>query len=136
MPNDVAQNLRAFLLADTTIAGLVSSRVHQNDVPQESDPPYVWYQLAGVEYEGVTDAEPGTPPDTYLYDLEAVAGDVGAAANLGLLIRNLLAFHRGEFGDSTVQAVFVDDHQDDYIPRNDDADAGLHAATMRISVSP
>ncbi len=133
---DVAQNLRAFLLADSQIASLVGANVHQNHVPEDRPTPYVWFRQAGVHYEGTTDAEPGAPPDDYLVDLECVSDDLDEAADLAALVRERLAFYRGPFGDSTVQAVLVEDHEDDYLPRNEDADAGYHAATLRAVVTP
>ncbi len=133
---DVAQNLRAFLLADASIAALVGASVHQNLVPENRPTPFIWYRQAGVAYEPITDAAAGADPDDYLYDLECVSDDLDEAANLAALVRGRLAYYRGDFGDSTVQAIFVDDHEDDYIPRNEDADAGLHAATLRATVTP
>lgn len=133
---DVSENLRAFLLADTAIAALVGARVHQNLVPHQDLFPYLWFQQAGVNYEGTTDAAPGQEPDDYLFDVEAVSEDVDQAANLAGLVRRRLAFYRGAFGAATVQSILVDDHEDDYFPRNANADAGVHAATFRATVSP
>jgi hypothetical protein len=134
--NDVAENLIAFLLADAAIAALVGENVHQNQVPHEAVFPFIWLQQAGVNYEGVTDAAPGTEPDDFLFDLESVSDDVDQAAELSALVRNRLAFWRGAFGDSTVQSILVDDHEDDYLKRNENADQGIHVASLRATVSP
>lgn len=134
--NDVAENLIAFLLDDEDIAELVGTRVGQDKIPQPKATPYIWLQQAGVNYETCTDAEHGEEPVDWLFDIESVSDDVDEAAELAGMVRRRLHAYRGDFGDSTVQAVLVEDHEDDYIPRNEFEDAGLHAATFRAAVSP
>lgn len=133
---DTAENLRTFVLAGASIANVIGSRMAQNSIPEDYDLPYVWFRQAGVTYEGTTDAAAGTAPDEYLYDLECVSDDVDEAADLAELVRTRLAFYRGALGDQTVQAIFVEDHEDDYFPRNADAEQGIHVASLRVSVCP
>lgn len=130
----VSEDVRSFMLADASIAGLVGTRVHKNHVPQDGDTPYVSYFRGGVEYENTTDVSAGGDPFRQFFDIESVSDDVSEADTLADYVRNRFANYRGAFGDGTVQACFVSDHDDDYIPRNVDADSGLHVATIRVEV--
>lgn len=131
---DYAENLRTFVLADVAIAAVVGTRMHQNSVPEDAALPFIWYRQAGVVYEGCTDSAAGDEPDQYDYDVECVSDDVDEAADLAALVRPRLAFHRGTLGAGSTQGILVEDHEDDYFKRNEDADAGIHVASFRVSV--
>lgn len=136
---DIDQNLRAFLLADGTIAGLLGNpaRLHQNTVPQEDAYPYAWYALSDTEdFEDLLDSPAGALPFRVFFDLEAVSSDLDQAIALKKALRARLHNFRGSFGDQTVQAVFARDQGEDYISRNSSGDEGIHAETLRVEIIP
>lgn len=134
---DVAENLIAFLLTDATVnAAVGGNRICQTHVPQEFEPPLIWFQRTGETMNDCLDAAPGDDPHEVMFDLECVAATEGAELSLAEAVKDKLHGFRGAFGSQQVQAVFCEDHQDDYEPRSIDSDSGLFVAAMQIMIAP
>lgn len=138
---DIAENLRSFLLADGTIAGLLGTpaRLHQNTVPQEDVYPYGWFALSdGEDLEEVLNPAVGETPFKYAFDFEAVGDDAAYDLTIALkaAVRARLHNYRGAFGTQNVQCVFARDQGEDYIARNNSGDEGVHAESLRVEIIP
>lgn len=135
MALDTAQNLRAFMLADTTLRGLVTG-IHENQVPQgDTDQAYIWFQQNGKVYDQATDDSAGVSPRSIMFDCECCARGLSASIKIADAVRNLFPY-RGAFGDTTVKGVFVNDQSEDYVPINDMGDNGVNVQSLQIEVCP
>jgi hypothetical protein len=134
--SDFAENLRAFLIADSGVTALVGARVHQNHAPQKYDRPFVWLRLRGTENLDKLDDAVGAEPFRLFYDLECVSPSVAQAASLASTIKSILHNYRGAMGSGSVRGAFVQDHDDDYVPRSVDGDNGLHVAALDVELIP
>jgi len=129
----IEENLRTWLTGYASLAVIVGERVHVNNVPEESDPPYIWLGRAGIGREDAIDDTPGSQPFVQRFDCEIYAADIEQVMDAAELIHAKHA-HRGTFGAGTVQGLFVTDHADDYIPRGAMDDEGLHGAFLQLEI--
>ena len=134
--SDTAKRLKDFLLADTAIAAVVGSHVHQELVPEGSEDNWIWFSRSLTENEICLDAAPGTPPLSETFDVEAISPSLATAQELALLVWNRCNCYRGTFGSGTVKGVFVNSQSDDYVPRGVYADSGLHVSALSVQIFP
>ena len=132
---DVAERLRTFLIAGSSVTAIVASRVHQNMVPESSAIPYIWYRRARTDEPRTLD---GGAPSGYeqFFDIECVSEDLDECQSLAYAVRDRLNNYRGSFADSTVKGIFVEDHSDDYIPRSVSSDDVAHVAALSVQIIP
>lgn len=128
----IGEDLIAFVIADSAIATLVDQRVHQNHMPEQSSYPAVWLMRSGKEKDRDLDGQGGIVRHTF--DVEALSPDMDEAEELGDALENRLAGHKGTFGARTVQGVFVDDADDDYIPRGNAGDDGISVVAQQVTI--
>lgn len=134
---DLPTNLRAFLLDATAITDIVGDTgVYQGMVPQDVALPYVWFRRASRRLEPTLDAEPGDDPDELWFDVEAISDDLDVAQSLADAITDALGNYRGTFGDALIQGAFVDDQDDDYVPRGTVGETELHVAALAVQIFP
>lgn len=109
------------------------ARFHENTVPPGYAGPYVWFQRRTRSDELTFDMQPGQIPFEIFVDLEAIARGPEALA-LAAEIAQQSHGYRGPFGDGTVQAVFCEDHGDDYTPRGLMAEQALQYGALELRV--
>lgn len=128
-----SEDLRSFLLADTAVAALVIDRIEQDKIDQEltTDFPRVWYQRVGRASDKCLDGASG--PKQHRFDLEVIAESAESCESVADAIWSRLDGYRGSFGDGQALGVFVEDQDDDYVPRNA-SDLGLHIASLSVAV--
>lgn len=131
---DIATNLRAFLLADASIAELAGDRIHHNHVPQNKTRPFVYFRRRSTNHIVCLDDANGQTPDDFSFDVEAIANNPDDADALGGYVRNRCHCFRGTFGDATAKGVFVSDVADDYQPMGTGGDAGLTVIPLDVEV--
>jgi hypothetical protein len=131
--SDVPTNLRAVLLADSAVAAIVSTRVHQSVVPESVEAPYVWFTRD--RSDGPRCLDNGVARNTeQQFSIECIAEDLSTSQTLADAVSAALDGKRGTFGDDTVQGVFVDDQTDDYIPRGVSSDDGAFVAALQVRI--
>jgi len=128
-------DLRSYLLDDSDISDAVGAeRMHQNKTPESYDGLYIWYSRGGTDDEDELDDEEGTAPFREFFDVEVIGRDLDAVLDAADELRSH-SKARGTFGDGTVQALFVRDHADDYLPRGIfDDDEGFHVAALQLEI--
>lgn len=132
---DLAENLRAFLLDKATITTFVGADgVHQGLVPQDVTLPYIWFKRSARRYLETTDAAPGADPDEERFDLECISDDLDESQDLSQAVCDALNAYRGTFGDTTISGAFVDDQDDDYVPRGTLGETELHTAALAVQI--
>jgi hypothetical protein len=123
------------MLDDSDISTAVGAeRIHQNKTMEGYDGLYVWFSRSGTgDEDGLNDAE-GEAPFREFLDVEVI----GRVLDDVLDVVDEIRSHnkaRGSFGEGTVQALLVRDHNDDYVPRGVfDDEEGLHIAALQIEV--
>lgn len=132
---DTAQNLRAYLLADTTLRGLVAN-VHELQVPQTGDTQdYIWFSQNGKVYDEATDDAAGVSPRSIMFDCECCSRNLGQSIKIADAVRGLFPY-RGAFGDQTIKGGFINDQSEDYIPINDMGETGINVQSLQIEICP
>lgn len=131
----IDENMRTFLLAQSSVHSAVNERVHQNHVPQEGppDPPYIYYAITGTADDAAIDDSAGGPT-RYFFGVECWGTTVKESRDLATNVQAALNKHRGTFGDTTVKGVFAADAADDYEPRGHSGDEGLHVSALAVEV--
>lgn len=112
----VEENLRALFLDQDAIADLVAGRVVNNvPVNDESGDPLVFIQLSSTDDELTLDAPIGYQAARYHFAIECWAATETLAVNVANAVKGL-NLYGGEFGDSTVQGIFIDNMNETYEP--------------------
>jgi len=135
----IGENIRTVLVADSTgVNALVSGRVHQNSVPESLTMPRVWYTRAS-SFEDMDNGGIGGLTDSS-WDIECHAEDLDVALNLATAVKTLLNGKSGDFGSTAdadqVQGIFVEDHDDDYLPKGlgENDDNHIHVAAISAQI--
>lgn len=129
----MSEDFRAFLLSKPDIANSVGSSVHVNSVPEETTPPYIWMRRSGAGSERSLGDAQGTAAFEERWDLEVISDSPGEAEDLAASVRNLDGA-RGTFGTGTIQALFVEDYSDEYVPKGVFSDSGLDVVPFQIVI--
>jgi hypothetical protein len=128
----LAKHLQPFLLA--AVGDAVGSRVQEGRITQGFKTPSIWYRRATVRHERAL-GEEGEDPFSETFDVEVWADDRAEADAIADLIRARDGYE-GAFGEGTVQAVFVDEQVDDYVPITAAGDEGESVAALSLEVIP
>lgn len=137
MANDINQNFREFLKADSTIQKLVGSRIHEDKVPKLDGlktEPFIWFARRQTIRQETLDSQNGELPGEVIYDLECAAGNQFHGKQLAAALEARCSCYRGTFGDSTAKGMFVRDQDDDYIPKAGGGDTGVFVAAFDVQV--
>lgn len=136
MAATVQENLRALFLGTSSITTLVEDRVC-NNVPStdDGDGPLIFIQLTDTDDEPYLDAPEGLQPFRYVFAIECWAPLESEAASVAKAVKGL-NLHEGAFGDSTVQGIFVENANEDYVPKGDASESGWHGVFLNCEVVP
>lgn len=116
---DAAENLRTFLLADATLLASLGDQCGQIRTLQADSYPYCVFFRTGTDgdTERTLDQAVGTLPFRKFFDIEVVSNDLDEAADIAERIKAIADGYGGAFGDTTIQGIFIEDHDDDYQSR-------------------
>jgi len=128
----LAEDLRTFLLADSTITKIVDQRVHQDHMPEVSKFPAIWFSRQATDSLLSLDSKVGLVRSDFA--LECISGDMGVREDLSSAVFDKLHGYRGAVGTRSVQGIFVTDQDDTYELRNDLSDFGIGTAALRVSI--
>jgi hypothetical protein len=134
---DLAENLRSVVIASTAIAaeftGIAAPyAVIQGWEPQEDTLPRMHFARSSFSEEVDLNAEGGLTEQQF--DLEVISDDLDEAQDIAHATRKFLNGKRGTFGTQTVQGVFVEDHNDDYIPKGVASEEAYHVAALAVTI--
>lgn len=108
---DIPKAIRARLLADDTLAPLVATRVHYQELPQSSDFPHVWFTRSGRQKDECLDGTEEMTIEQFSFE---IVSDEDAEAVIDALVASLESF-TGDVEGRDVQLVEINDANDDYI---------------------
>lgn len=131
---DMGENIRTVIVANAGINAVVAGRVHQSVVPESLTMPRIWYTRAAsfedVDFDGIG----GLVDESW--DIECHALSLDEAQDLSALVKPLFNGKRGTFGTDTIGGSFVEDHDDDYLPKGigEDDDSHIHVAAISLQI--
>jgi len=144
---DLGKSLRKFLVS---IDELREATTHQNftkifhgNIPQPPE------NYTGPIYPTIYTARGGTEVDDGLdsinditresFDVEFISDDLDQTQELSAILRQIFKdFINKPLGDIPAQAVFIDEHNDEYVPRTSThfTDEGVQIATLNLTIIP
>ncbi|GAA4442937.1 hypothetical protein [Bremerella cremea] len=129
------ESFRAFCLSRPAIADLVEDRIHQARAVGglEIRFPFVVFFRRGQQHESELDQAEGEEPFRQSFDVECASLDLGQSQDLADALKTLHNYE-GPLGAGTVQAIFIEDQDDDYQPRIAAEDAAVHVATLQVEI--
>ncbi len=133
---DAAENLRTFLLADSSLLTSLGDQCGQIRTLQEDSYPYCVFFRTGTDSdtERALTQTVGTLPFRKFFDIEIVSGDLDEAVDIAERIKTYADGFSGTFGDTTIQGVFIEDHDDDYQSRSVDDDEAIFVQALQVQL--
>jgi hypothetical protein len=134
---DIGENLRTAIVSSTAVLHVFAdaagaNRVCQAIEPEEPEHPRIWYGRSGSNEDVDLAGAGGLVEDTF--DVEVISDDLDEAQDIAMVVKRFLNGKRGTFGGGSVQGIFVQDHNDDYIPRGISDESGLNVAALSVSI--
>lgn len=128
--------LRTYL---TTHAGVLAElpnatnagAIQQNTIDQDSPTTRIWFQRSGNETELGNNS---SLLEESTFDLECMSLDIDEAQDIAKAVKTALHGHQGILSTTFAHLIEVQDHQDDYQPRGQYADEGLHVASLFVRI--
>lgn len=134
MASDYSPDVRTWLLSISGVSTPVGTRVHHNYVPEAKDSPYVWFRLGNVTNDGRSlNSVAGEEDSVLSFDIEICGNSLSQAIGIAEAIRDTVPF-RGSVGSKTAQMVDVENHDEDYIPKNEFSDDVRHIQTLSLKL--
>lgn len=134
----IGENLRTFITASTAISDQFDSItdvgvVEQNTIREDAPSPRIWFQRSQQNEPLDVDGTGGLVES--LWDIE-VHSETSADETLDIadVLKTRLHGHQGKLGTQTVQGIFVEDHDDDYLVKGDASENGLHVAALSARI--
>lgn len=134
---DIAENLRAFILADDDIAAKVGTRVVQDVLAEGRPMPFVWFSRTSTTHERCL-GESSLTPFSHVFAVECISDDLDESQALADLVRarcDSLACG-GTLGATTVSNVFAEEQDDGYEYANANENSGLFISALSVEVYP
>lgn len=134
---DLAENLRTVIVGSTAIVAEFGSMaapyaVIQGWEPQEDTLPRIHFARSSFSEEVDLSGDGGLTEQQF--DLEVISDDLDESQDIAHAARKFLNGKRGTFGTQTVQGVFVEDHNDDYIPKGVVSEEAYHVAALAVTI--
>lgn len=133
---DATENLIAFLLDDSSLSASLGTRCNQIRGLQEFTYPFCVLFRTGTDgdTERTVDQSVGTAPFRKFYDIEVVSDDVDEAADIAERVKAYADGYSGAFGDTTIQGLFIEDHDDDYQARAVAGDEAVYVQALQAQL--
>ena len=128
MPED----LRTLIRGTTSVTGLVGTRVHYNQLPQESTFPHVWFRVASDDEPLTMDGVGGMHEADV--DLECAGLTEASAQSVSDVVKARLHGYAGTMGNISAKGIFLSNKDDDYEPFSNQSDEGVHVIAHTVKV--
>jgi len=134
---DYGKEIIQYMMDDPKIKEFVDGkRIHQNTVPQTMDEEYIWFIRRGSGEEEDQCVDQDRHDFRVYYDVEIHSPNINRAIDMAEVVK--LRFDRmtnwPEFGRRGAILLDIQDHSDDYIPRNNFSEDGLDVASLDLQV--
>lgn len=134
---DIGENIRSAIIASTAVKAVLTNyaaigAVEQDTYRQSPPLPRIWFSRSIQNTELDVNGNGGLEQSSW--DIEVQSDVIGTAQNLASVVKSYLNGKMGTFGTQTVQGVFVNDHDDNYIPRSISSEDGIYVAAMSVDI--
>lgn len=92
----------------------------------------VWFQRSGEKTERHLDGSAGLT--TTEFDVEVHSTDISTSQDLADALKAGLDAYYGTMGAQAVDGIFVEDHDDNYVPKGLMGDAGFFVPALKVTV--
>jgi hypothetical protein len=136
--SSIGENLRTFIVGSTSLSTYFDAidgigTVEQNTIRQDAPSPRIWYQRNQQSEDLDVDGTGGLVESTWDIEVHSESPD-GQSLDIADVLKARLHGHKGAFGDQSVQGVFVEDHDDDYLPKGVASEDGLYVAALSAKI--
>lgn len=128
----IVDGLRQWLVAQNTAAG---SRVWPSQAPQRSALPHIVFERTAEDKHPALDGTGGHGElATATFEIECKAATPAAATALAAAVGAAIKDYTGAMGDSTCEAVQLEDEYDSHETPTDGKDAGRFVTTLEVQI--
>jgi len=133
---DAAENLVTFLLADSSLSTSLGTRCNQIRALQDFAYPFAVLFRTGTDgdSERTLNQGVGVSPFRKFFNLEVVSDDIDEAADIAERVKAYADGFGGTFGDTTIQGIFIEDHDDDYQSRAVLDDEAVYIQALQLEL--
>lgn len=128
------ENLITLVLGDSSIQAKIGSRMHLDQIPQDTEFPRIRFFRTGTALDGALDDAAGTAPNRETFLLEIQTRTPREREELRKLVEGRLNCYRGTFGDTTCQGIFAADATSTHEPRSVGTESGIYIAEISAEV--
>jgi len=128
----LAEDLKTYVTASTSINADISGRMHYNRRPQRAVGAFIWYQRQDFSEPLTLDGGGGLGMTRY--DVECGSTNLDTAYDLADKVRARLHGTSGTVGATTALGIFVEDQDEDYFLKSIDSDEAINIAALSIIV--
>ena len=133
----IGEDIRTFIIGSTGVAThfaaiAAPAVVEQNTIRQEAPTPRIWYQRDSEREETDLSGEGGLVESQWNIEVHSTSDD--ARFDIADALKTRMNGYYGPFGSRTVQGVFIEDHDDDYIPRGIGSEEGFYVAALSARI--
>lgn len=134
---DAAENLRTFLLADASLLTSLGDQCGQIRTLQADTYPFCVFFRTGTDgdSERTVNQAVGTSPFRKFFDIEVVSNDLDEAADIAERIKTYADGFSGTFGATTIQGLFIEDHDDEYQARSVEDDESIYVQALQVQLA-
>lgn len=125
-------DLRTYLVAQSDISAVISSRCYLLVAPQTASRPLITFRILQSDSFDTLQDTTGLVRSDLEIECQATT-DVGAKS-LKELVRRRLHTYRGTMGSTTICSFLHTSENDDYIPPQTASDTGIYVATIGFDV--
>ena len=101
----------SLLTNDSTVTGLVGTRIYPNTLPNQSTYPAVIYSQVTEEFDPSKDGP--VPTGVFQYQLDIYADTYPTAQNISNAVKSVLDWYTGSVGGQTISRIRKGDESDD-----------------------
>ena len=133
---DAAENLRTFLLADSSLLASLGDQCNQIKALDADTYPFCVYFRTGTDpdTDRTLNQSVGVSPFRKFFDVEIVSDDIDEAADIAERVKTYADGFSGTFGGTTIQGLFVEDHDDDYRSRAVADDEAVFVQALQLQL--
>lgn len=125
-------DLRSYLIAQSDIAAVISSRCYLLVAPQGAARPLVIFRV--IQSDPFDTLQDTTGLVTSVVEIECQATSDVSAKSLKELVRRRLHTYRGAMGATTVCSCLQNSESDEYTPPQTGSDTGIYSTILEFDV--
>lgn len=128
----ITTSLRTLLLSQVAITNRTGTRIFVTKADQNTASPYI--VITRISHDPLKALDGTTGLRFTDVDIDCCATDYPTAVAVADAVREFLKDYSGSAGNETINAVLLNDEDDDFIIAGDGRDAGYHMVTLDFQI--